>query len=84
VGTEEQRVKDTTLKDRFKKLWMVSVADAFQGDLEQLRKEPNMTTDRLSLLIDSLASGSDIYTQASLLPPGQDAQEMELVLDCAT
>jgi len=52
---------------------MSSVADAFQGDLEKLRQEPNMTTDRLSLLIDSLASGAEVYAST-------DGNDMETVL----
>ena len=81
------------------------MADAFQKDLDQLRKvfeclysafmflsfannthwqEPHMTADRLSLLIDSLASGSDVFTNPSTLAPGQAAEEMELILSPAT
>jgi len=81
VITEDQRAQDAALKDKFKKFWMLSVADAFQGDLEQLRKEPNMNTNRLSLLIDSLASGADVYTRSSSITPQQVAEEMKLVLD---
>jgi len=78
--TEEEQAKDAALREKFKKFWMASVADAFQKDLDQLRKEPNMTTDRLSLLIDSLASGADVFTNPSSLPPRQATEEMELVL----
>jgi len=54
---------------------MASVADGFRDDLEEIRKEPNLGTARLSLLIDSLASGAEVFTSAS----GVD--EMEVVLE---
>jgi len=38
------------------------MAAGFKGDLEQIRKEPNMDLSRISLLIDSLASGADAVT----------------------
>ena len=36
-------------------------------------EEPNMTTSRLAMLIDSLAAGGDV--------PAQDATEIEIVLE---
>ncbi|CCM00520.1 uncharacterized protein FIBRA_02554 [Fibroporia radiculosa] len=68
------------LRNRFRKFWMSSVADAFRNDLEEIRKEPNMSTSRLALLIDSLASGADVFT-ASTRGRGTDINEMEVVLD---
>ncbi|KLO17278.1 hypothetical protein SCHPADRAFT_919531 [Schizopora paradoxa] len=54
--------KEKQLKDKFRKFWMSSIADAFSDDLNEIRKEPNLTQSRLELLIDSLASGADLYS----------------------
>ncbi|TDL17725.1 hypothetical protein BD410DRAFT_822565 [Rickenella mellea] len=70
-GSEQEKEKEALLKERFRKFWMASVADGFVDDLNEIRKESNLTTSRLSMLIDSLAAGADVY----------DANEMELVLD---
>lgn len=43
-------------------------------------QEPSLTTSRLELLIDSLATGADVYTS----PRGasrNDVNEMEVVLE---
>ncbi|EPS95234.1 hypothetical protein FOMPIDRAFT_1025902 [Fomitopsis schrenkii] len=56
---------DELLKQRFRKFWMASVADAFSDDLGEIRKEPSLTTPRLALLIDSLAAGADLFAPAS-------------------
>ena len=78
---------------------MSSMADAFAGDLEQIRKasafcsgfgamcllviilqEPNLTQSRLGLLIDSLASGADVYTRTK--DDGtMDVDDARIVLD---
>jgi len=74
-----QAKKKRRLKRNSEKFWMSSVADAFKDDLEEIRKEPNMTTSRLSLLIDSLASGADVFS--STMPSRETAMnEMEVVL----
>ncbi|GBE85450.1 predicted protein [Sparassis crispa] len=70
---------EQALRDRFRKFWMASVADTFQDDLEEIRKEPNLTTSRLSLLVDALASGADVFT--SHAGNGNDINEMEVVLE---
>ncbi|GJJ07817.1 hypothetical protein Clacol_002022 [Clathrus columnatus] len=68
--------KEKELKEKFKKFWMSSIAGAFKDELEEIRKEPNLTTPRLSLLIDALASGADVYAST-----GEPAlNEMEIVL----
>ncbi|EJD42464.1 hypothetical protein AURDEDRAFT_145757 [Auricularia subglabra TFB-10046 SS5] len=66
------------LKDRFRQFWMGSVADAFKDDLEQIRKEPNLTTSRLAILIDSLGEGAKVFSTSS------DVDEMQLVLEPST
>ncbi|EUC66583.1 ribosome-assembly protein [Rhizoctonia solani AG-3 Rhs1AP] len=87
AGTENARKREEELKVRFRKFWMASVADGFRADLEELHKEPNLTESRLSLLIDSLASGADVFMSA---PAGNSSRglesisgvnEMEVVLD---
>ncbi|KAI0695717.1 hypothetical protein BC835DRAFT_1414697 [Cytidiella melzeri] len=70
--------QEQALRSKFRKFWMASVADAFQSDLEEIRKEPGMTTSRLAILIDSLASGADVFTASTR---GGDVNEMEVVLD---
>jgi len=73
---EEQRL----LKERFRGFWMTSMVDAFRDDLDEIRKESNMTTSRLELLIESLAAGADIYS-SSAEPAANDVNEMEVILD---
>ncbi|KAJ6544347.1 cytochrome P450 [Mycena capillaripes] len=63
------------MKARFKKFWMASVADGFKDDLEEIRvKEPNLGASRLALLIDSLASGADVFSPTA---QGNEINEME-------
>jgi hypothetical protein len=57
---------------------MASVADGFKEDLEEIRKEPNLGTSRLSLLIDSLASGADVFAPSCEVG---GINEMEVVLE---
>ncbi|KAH9853303.1 hypothetical protein C2E23DRAFT_884901 [Lenzites betulinus] len=78
-GVSEQ--EEQVLKDRFRKFWMASVADAFKDDLEEIRKqEPNLPTSRLAMLIDSLAAGGDVFT-SSRVEPDSGMTEMEIVLE---
>lgn len=56
---------------------MAAVVDGFKEDLEEIRKEPNLTTAKLSLLIDSLASGADVFTASGK----GDVGEMAMVVD---
>ncbi|KAF9040765.1 hypothetical protein BJ165DRAFT_1416338 [Panaeolus papilionaceus] len=78
VSHEASKVNEQDLKDRFKQFWMSSVADGFQADLETIRTEPNLGTSRLALLIDSLASGADVFSSSR---NGTDVNEMEVVLN---
>jgi hypothetical protein len=68
-------------KDKFRKFWMTSIADGFKDDLEEIRKEPNLGSSRLSMLIDSLASGADVFSSSSQPGGGNAINEMEVVLD---
>ncbi|KAF7305843.1 Rsa3 domain-containing protein [Mycena chlorophos] len=66
------------MKERFRKFWMASVADGFKDDLEQLRvKEPNLGQSRLALLIDSLASGADVFSSTT---QADGVNEMQVLL----
>ncbi|TBU29114.1 hypothetical protein BD311DRAFT_787978 [Dichomitus squalens] len=76
----EDRQDEQVLKERFRKFWMASVADAFKDDLEEIRKEPNLTASRLAMLIDSLAGGGDVFT-SSRVGPDSSMTEMEIVLE---
>jgi len=79
-ATETDEQNEQLLKDRFRKFWMASVADGFKDDLEQIRKEPGLTSSRLAMLIDSLASGAEVFTSSA--PAGRnDVNEMEVVID---
>lgn len=40
-----------------------------------------MTTSRLGILIDSLASGADVFTASSNPTTGEGVNEMEVVLN---
>ena len=42
-------------------------------------KEPHMTTSRLSLLIDSLASGAEVFTSSTT--KSNNVNEMDIVLN---
>ncbi|EKM76090.1 hypothetical protein AGABI1DRAFT_131609 [Agaricus bisporus var. burnettii JB137-S8] len=72
-STEE---KEREMKEKFRKFWMTSVAEGFRDDLEELRKESNLGTGRLALLIDSLASGAEIFSSSK---HGDDT-EMDIVM----
>jgi len=75
---EEEQAKEQKLKEKFHKFWMNAVGDAFKDDLEVIRKEPNMSTSRLGLLIDSLSSGTSVFSSRAT---AEDAvNEMELVV----
>ncbi|RDB20233.1 hypothetical protein Hypma_012625 [Hypsizygus marmoreus] len=76
---EDKDAQEKVMKERFRKFWMASVADGFKDDLEQIRKEPNLGTARLSLLIDSLASGADVFASSS---DGKgNINEVEVILE---
>ncbi|KAG8742350.1 hypothetical protein FRC10_001631 [Ceratobasidium sp. 414] len=86
-GTEGAQKREEELRTRFRKFWMESIADGFRDDLEELHKEPNLSESRLGLLIDSLASGADVFMAG---PSGganrgsesaTGANEMEIVLN---
>ncbi|KAG7098283.1 hypothetical protein E1B28_000246 [Marasmius oreades] len=74
AGATAQREQE--MKEKFRKFWMSAVADGFRDDLEEIRKEPNLTTSKLSLLIESLASGADLFSSTDK----NGVNEMEMLL----
>ncbi|KAF8056597.1 hypothetical protein FPV67DRAFT_643353 [Lyophyllum atratum] len=74
---KDKNFQEEMMKAKFRKFWMASAADGFRDDLEEIRKEPNLGTSRLSLLIDSLASGADVFASGK----SGDINEMEIILD---
>lgn len=88
--TDEEKQRDAQLREKFRKFWMASVADAFKDDLEKIQKvksapfdtpkilrvtqEPNLSQSRLGLLIDSLAAGAELYID------GKSTEEVKMVL----
>jgi len=72
--TDEEKQRDAQLREKFRKFWMASAADAFKDDLEKIQKEPNLSQSRLGLLIDSLAAGADLYVN------GESMEEVRMVL----
>ncbi|KAH9077715.1 hypothetical protein EDB83DRAFT_2345454 [Lactarius deliciosus] len=78
-GSGGRAEEEQALRDRFRQFWMASVADAFSDDLERIRKEPSMTKSRLALLIDSLASGGEVFS--SRAGERGEMNEMEVVLN---
>ncbi|KXN88340.1 hypothetical protein AN958_07485 [Leucoagaricus sp. SymC.cos] len=75
-GDPSAEEKEKELKEKFRKFWMSSVADGFRDDLEELRKEPNLGTGRLALLIDSLASGAEVFSSKA----DGDVSEMDVIM----
>lgn len=61
--TQEER------RERFRKLWLGKVVEAFGGDLDQIRqKDATLTQSKLGLLIDSLASGECQKLEGGVYP----------------
>ncbi|KAF8518907.1 hypothetical protein JB92DRAFT_2901160 [Gautieria morchelliformis] len=83
-ATDAGKGKEQALKAKFREFWMASIADGFKDDLEQIRKEPNMTTSRLGLLIDALASGADVFSSVAQPVSGNEVNEMEVVLNSSS
>ncbi|KIJ59436.1 hypothetical protein HYDPIDRAFT_118537 [Hydnomerulius pinastri MD-312] len=69
---------EQALKEKFRRFWMASLAEGFKDDLEEIRKEPNLGPSRLALLVESLASGADVFSSNTT---GGGVNEMEVVLD---
>ncbi|KAI6046566.1 hypothetical protein EDC04DRAFT_2876660 [Pisolithus marmoratus] len=65
---------ELALKEKFRKFWMASLAEGFKDDLE----EPNLGQSRLALLVESLATGAEVFSSTST---DGNVNEMEVVVD---
>ncbi|KAM6492312.1 hypothetical protein JOM56_012036 [Amanita muscaria] len=63
-GDDGDGQRNKEMQEKFRNFWMASVTDGFREDLEVIQKEPNMNTTKLAMLIDSLASGADVFTSS--------------------
>ncbi|KAL7414858.1 hypothetical protein BDY24DRAFT_414059 [Mrakia frigida] len=77
-GVEETSEEDLK-KKKFREFWMGKLVKGFGEDLDVVRQEPTLTTPRLTLLIDSLTSGIDVFSTGSSGKPG-DVDERDVVL----
>ncbi|CEP15205.1 hypothetical protein [Parasitella parasitica] len=59
---EHVSVKKQNTSTKFRDLYMTRITQAFGTDLDQIRLEPNLSGPRLSILIDSLEAGIDIFS----------------------
>ncbi|KAJ8657729.1 hypothetical protein O0I10_006544 [Lichtheimia ornata] len=62
---DEERIPDTKSEDKpstFRDRYMGKVTQAFSTDLDKIRQEPNFDASQLTLLIDSLEAGIDIFS----------------------
>ncbi|KAF9069215.1 hypothetical protein BDP27DRAFT_1447810 [Rhodocollybia butyracea] len=55
---------DQALREKFTKFWMNNIVEGFKDELETIRKDPAFTTSKLSMLVDSLASGAEVFTSS--------------------
>ncbi|TFK64175.1 hypothetical protein BDN72DRAFT_889649 [Pluteus cervinus] len=78
TGGEDDPQREQLMKEKFRKFWLSAVADGFKDDLEEIRKEPNLSTSRLGLLIDSLAAGADVFTSSESM---NGIKEYEIILE---
>ncbi|KAJ4476203.1 hypothetical protein J3R30DRAFT_414347 [Lentinula aciculospora] len=60
-ATLDAKESERVLQEKFTKFWMNSIVEGFKDDLEIIRKDPALTTSKLSMLIDSLSSGAEIW-----------------------
>ncbi|KIK63169.1 hypothetical protein GYMLUDRAFT_57897 [Collybiopsis luxurians FD-317 M1] len=88
-ATGEEKESEQALREKFTKFWMNSIVDGFKDDLEVIRKDPASTTSKLSMLIDSLAAGAEVYTSPQASQPSKlstasggrrEVTDMEIVL----
>ncbi|KAI0785578.1 hypothetical protein C8Q75DRAFT_809176 [Abortiporus biennis] len=78
---DQVQKQEQEMKEKFKKFWMSTLVDAFEDDLKEIQKEPNMNPSRLALLIDSLASGSEVFSSSVAHAETEDhSNDMEIVL----
>lgn len=60
---------------------MNKIVEGFGGELEKMREsDPTLGPKRLQLLIDSLASGIDLYTHPKQTKKDDDIDEVTLLI----
>ncbi|KAI7860941.1 hypothetical protein BDC45DRAFT_493154 [Circinella umbellata] len=59
---EEERIKKPTMKPKFRDHYMGQITRAFGSDLDKIRQEPTFSVSQLPILINSLESGIDIFS----------------------
>ncbi|KAJ3815161.1 hypothetical protein F5876DRAFT_10619, partial [Lentinula aff. lateritia] len=81
--TQDAKESEGVLQEKFAKFWMNNIVEGFKDDLEIIRKDPALTTPKLSMLIDSLSSGAEVFTPShNGLSNAQDGEltDMDIVL----
>ncbi|KAI8055373.1 hypothetical protein BDF22DRAFT_676792 [Syncephalis plumigaleata] len=59
---ERDKSQNDTIKEKFRDYYMSTVTDTFGDDLEQLRQQEELDEHKLALLIDSLETGQDTFS----------------------
>ncbi|KAI9249725.1 ribosome-assembly protein 3-domain-containing protein [Phascolomyces articulosus] len=59
---DEERIKKPASKPKFRDHYMGQITRAFGSDLDKIRQEPTFNASQLPILIDSLESGIDIFS----------------------
>ncbi|KAE8541403.1 hypothetical protein D1P53_002762 [Cryptococcus gattii VGV] len=68
-------------RDKFRTVYMNKIVEGFGGELEKMREsDPTLGPKRLQLLIDSLASGIDLYTHPKQTKKDDDIDEVTLLI----
>ncbi|OXH41350.1 hypothetical protein J008_00676 [Cryptococcus neoformans] len=68
-------------RNKFKTVYMNKIVEGFGGELEKLREsDPTLGPKRLQLLIDSLASGIDVYNHPKQRKGDDDVDEVTLLI----
>jgi hypothetical protein len=65
---------------RFREYYMSALTQAFGSDLDKIRQEENFDANRLDILVDSLETGIDIFTDLEK-QIALEEQEMDVLED---
>ncbi|KAF5375632.1 hypothetical protein D9757_008509 [Collybiopsis confluens] len=86
-SSKEKDDSESALQEKFRQFWMSSIVDGFKDDLDVIRKarfffsfDPTFTPSKLSVLIDSLAAGAEIYSSQPL-SGRREASDMDIILE---
>ncbi|KAJ3991858.1 hypothetical protein F5050DRAFT_1812057 [Lentinula boryana] len=79
---QDAKESERVLQEKFTQFWMNSIVEGFKDDLEIIRKDPALTTSKLSMLVDSLSSGAEIFSpsQSHNAQDGRNVTDMDIVL----